>query len=116
MSYTMSQITAWKASNEQLRPGKALLLYQKYLKPGAFLDIQIEDESRIELEQLLLDEMKLLDASLPLTFFSKVEDYIRQNLSSAAKDFTKTKEYKKCLATLLQASNVSQSLKQAGIF
>jgi hypothetical protein len=112
---TVVQLAKWKESPTEHLPGKALLLYQKFIKPQSLLDMEIEPELRADIEEVLLDEEKLVNAQMDRTFFSNIENYARERLEKPLREFKHTPEYTRVLGTLLQANRLYSGMKQVGI-
>jgi hypothetical protein len=112
---TSLQLISWKASEPELRAGKASLLYQKFIKPESLLDMNIPPELRQDIEEVLLDEDKLLNTSFGPDFFEKIEDYVREKLEYPLKYFKHSPEYAKAVASLLEGDRLNTGFKQVGI-
>lgn len=109
------QLAKWKQSNSQEMAGKALLLYQKYIKPMSFLDMNIPEELRMDIEEVLLNEDALVEATISQDFFDKVENYVRDKLESPLREFRHSAEYTRVLASILEGGRLMTGMKQAGI-
>lgn len=106
---------SWKASESEQLAGKAFLLYHKFIKPASLLDMGIPLELRKDIEEVLLDEDKLLNATLSVDFFAKIEEYARDKLEDPLKYFKHSPEYAKALTALLEGDRLNTGFKQVGI-
>jgi hypothetical protein len=113
--FFLMQLAKWKESPSDQMAGKALLMYQKFIKPNSLLDLQIEPELRQDIEELLLDEEKLLAASIDKDFFHQIEQHCRDRLDGPLKEFRHTPEFARVIAALLEETRLDTGMKEVGI-
>jgi hypothetical protein len=57
-------LEGFKKLDEALLAGKALLMYQKFIKPGSFLNLDLPKEIITEIEQIVLDQVKFFSSGM----------------------------------------------------
>jgi hypothetical protein len=105
----------WKSLSSEQKPGKALLLYQKFIKPMSLLDMNVPEDVREGVEKVLLDEDKLLSAKIDDNFFDDIETYVRNRLDEPLRYFKHSPEYAKCLSEILEGDRLYTGMKQVGM-
>jgi len=112
----IEQVKAFKLLDAQLLAGKAFLMYHKFIKPEALLDLAVPKEIRIPLQDLITNEEKLLDPdAVKPTFFDSVEQFVRERLETPVKNFRTTDEFANVIAKLHEETKLNMGLVNTGI-
>lgn len=81
----------------------------------SLLDMNVPEELRAEIESVLLDEEKLVNATIPTDFFEEIERFVRKRLEDPLRQFRHSPEYSKVLGTVLESERLETGMKQVGI-
>ena len=71
--FFLIQLESFKKIDRNLMPGKAMLIYQKFIKQGSFLNLDVSDDLRIPIESVLNSQEVLHNNSIDCNFFDKIE-------------------------------------------
>jgi len=111
----LEHVKIFKTSEKEAFAGKAILLFQKFIKPGSLLDLNVPAEILDRLQTTINDERKLLEEGLSANFFDDVETFVRQQLEQPFQAFKETDEYKRALSQLHEEAKLNTGLVEMGI-
>jgi len=96
--------------------GRALLLYQKFVKPGSFLDLRLEKSEYEEVEVICLDEQKAMaPGTITEKFFDRIEKCVTTRLEPHLDLFKKSPEYKSLVEEKYESLRLVKGLSSLGV-
>jgi hypothetical protein len=104
-------------SDEKLMEGRGLLLFQKFLQTGAFLDIEAPEDT-VQKLQVVCDEFskdapkEAITKQLNVNFFDEAEDYALRKLYPHYQALKETQPYLEIMKARENASKILGSLEK----
>lgn len=103
-------------SEPSLCVGRAVLMYQKFLRSGSYLDLRVPQDILKEIEDVVSDEEKALQSGvIGPNFFDKVEKIIMERLRAPMQNFFVSETFLSIKRDVKEENKLHLGLKNVGV-